>query len=500
MQGIITIDVGTTSVRAILYDVGGSVLHGAQRDNRPDYLGDGRVEQDARSWTRIVPEVLRECAGKAVDLSCEVLGVAVTAQRSSLIALDRAGAPLLPAIMWQDRRSAALAEAMRAYDPLVFARNGLKISPVFSALKMLWLRRECPDLWPRARRLVGIQDWILHRLTGRFVTDHSFGSRTNLFDIARLDWDDELLRLFEVDRSQLCELVPPGSIVGGLLPAVASQVGLPPGLPVISAGGDQQCAALGLGLFTRERAVANTGTGSFLIGHAEHPALDPQMRVACNVSAIPGAYIVEAALLTSGTVYRWFGGLFAGAGEEPDFAALDDEAAQIQPGANGLMVLPHFEGAGAPHWDPLARGVAFGLGLSTTRGELARAILEGIAIELKGGLELIEDLCGAVAEVSVSGGMCKSDLFNRIQCDVFDRPLVRYADNEATARGAWIAAIVALGLEAGHAAAFTRSGATAGAGCYHPDPLNRAQYDRQCRKARALYAALAVPELRDAIR
>jgi len=481
-------------MRAILYDGDGRIVHVYQRDNAPEYFDDGRVEQAPQAWAGILADSLAACVVAAREGGVEIAGISVTAQRSSVIPVDADGVPLHPAIMWQDRRTAELARELQAHDALVYGKTGLKISPVFSALKMLWFRRERPELWRRTHKMIGIQDWVLYLLSGRYVTDHTFGSRTNLFDLRARQWDDALLDLFGVERRMLCDLVEPGAVVGGLTPAMAAATGLPAGLPVVSAGGDQQCAALGLGLFSPHRAVSNTGTGSYLIGHADHPVFDEAMRLACNASAVPGAYIVEAAVLTSGAIYRWCRDAFYG---EASFDALNAEAAAAPAGANGLLLLPHFKGSGAPYWDPQARGAFYNLTLSTTRGEMARAILEGIAVEMKGGLALVERLCGRVDSVSVSGGLARSDLFNQIQSDVFDRPVERFANNEATSLGAWIAGAVAVGLESSYPAAFARAARPEASRQYHPETSQRALYERQCRRSEALYQALASPALRE---
>jgi glycerol kinase len=499
MKGIITVDIGTSSMRAILYDTDGCVIHTHQRENLPQYFNDGRVEQDPAAWPNVIREVLGSCSAAAANNGVEPLCVSVTAQRSSVIAVDRNGRPLHPAIMWQDRRCAGLAQAMAADNRLVYGKTGLKISPVFSALKMTWLRRNRPDVLKKTYKMIGIQDWALYLLTGRFVTDQTFGSRTNLLDLENRCWDPDLMSLFEVDPDMLCELVEPGSIVGALTPTMAQATGLAAGLPVVSAGGDQQCAALGLGLFSRERAVSNTGTGSYLIGHSDRPTFDEEMRLSCNVSAVPGAYIVEAAVLTSGTIYRWFAeSIFMAAEAQGDaFEAVNAAAADAPPGANGLLLLPHFKGCGSPYWDPDAKGVFFNMTLSSTRGDMARAILEGIAVEMKESLELVEALCGNVASVSVSGGLTKSSLFNQIQSDIFDRPIVRFRNNEATSLGAWIAAAVAMGIDDTHYSAFSRASDLASALSYRPDPAHRAGYQRQCRQSKALYQALAAPAFRE---
>jgi sugar (pentulose or hexulose) kinase len=182
------------------------------------------------------------------------------------------------------------------------------------------------------------------------------------------------------------------------------------------------------------------------------------------------------------------------------YAGLDAEAAAVPAGANGLLLLPHFKGCGAPYWDPEAKGVFFNLSLNSSRGEMARAILEGIAVEMKGSLALVENLCGKVESVSVSGGMARSDLFNQIQSDIFDRTIVRFANSEATSFGAWIAAAVATGLDTGYPEAFTRVADVASARSYQPDARQRSVYDAQCRRAAALYQALAAPALRELMR
>ena len=502
MKAIITVDIGTSSSRATLYDACGHAVHMTQRENLPVFFDDGRVEQDPLQWQQVLLETLKSCAEAANAASMEPVCIAVTASRSSVIPVDRQGTPLHPAIMWQDRRSADMAQAMSDANALVYGKTGLKISPVFSAIKMRWLRQHRPDIWSRTHKLLGIQDWVIHLLTGRFVTDHSFGSRTNLLNLATRCWDAELLELFEVPASMLCDLVAPGSVIGGLTNAMASASGLPAGLPVISAAGDQQCAALGLGLFSGERAVSNAGTGSYLIGHSAKPALDAGMRLACNVSAVPNAYIVEAAVLTSGTIYRWFREALCqnNMGPELTFEQLNAEAASAAAGCNGLLALPHFKGSGSPYWDAQARGTFFNLTLGTTRGEMARAILEGIAIEMQASLELVENLCGAVQSVTVSGGMSKSELFNQIQSDVFERPVVRFDNTEATSLGAWIAAAVAVGLEASCPAAFLRAHSGSRSVRYEPDPANASVYAQRRAQSHALYQALATPALRELLK
>jgi sugar (pentulose or hexulose) kinase len=418
--------------------------------------------------------------------------ISVTAQRSSVLPVDAAGMPLHPALMWQDTRGADLARALADCQDTVYGCTGLRISPVFSAVKMLWLRRHAPEVWRATHKLLGVQDWVLWLLSGRYVTDQSLASRTNLLNLERRDWDPDMLALFEVPRPMLCDLVAPGAIVGGLTETMARATGLVEGLPVVSAGGDQQCAALGLGLLSASHAVVNAGTGGYVIGHVEQPLHDPKMRVSCNVSAAPGAYIVEAAQLTAGSVEQWFRTLAC----VNDAGTLEAEAADVPAGCNGLLMLPHFEGCGSPHWDPQARGAFVQVDLHTSRGAMARAILEAIGMASKDGLDVIEELSGPVSEVHVSGGMTRSALFNRIQCDVLERPMLRFSGNEATAQGAWIAGCVATGLVADQAQAYARILALDPHERLQPNDAARAVYRLQRRRSHAVYKVLASEDVR----
>lgn len=524
--GIITIDIGTTSMRAILFDSEGKNRSVSQKENPPVYHPDGRVEQDAGTWEGILVTVLADCARAANSSGLRVGALSLTAQRSSVIPVDCAGKPLHPAIMWQDLRTQGLCAGMKEDSPEVYRRTGLKISPVFSAIKMKWFREERPDIYSRTWKMPGIQDYMLFLLTGTFVTDRSLASRTNLFNLRTLDWDSGLIELFGVDRGMLCDLVDQGSVCGHLVPGLAAATGLPAGLPIISAGGDQQCAALGLGLLSADRIVANTGTGSYIIGHSDHPVLDEGQRIFCNVSALPGAYILEAGTLTSGTVYKWFSENFYGHPEGVDmppgaalsgaaaalsgmaaghdhaavhgknrFAEVNADAGSSVPGAHGVILLPHFKGSGAPHWNPDSRGVFYNLKLSTTREDMARAVLEGIVSEMADNIDLLEQLSGRIEMVRVSGGLTRLELFNRIQADMYGRLVVKPAESEATALGAWVSAAACIGLYPGHAEAYEAAETAALAtgqqeAEFLPDPGNAAVYAGLREKKRILYSAL----------
>lgn len=443
---ILIIDAGTTSIRGILYDRQGEVLFSSQKKSSPDFLSDHRVEQDPLVWKECLEEILRE-TGTFLKTSPhlapgELQALGVTAFRSPVFPLDAAGKPLLPAIMWQDRRTDQLCESLSPHNDLVYERSGLPITSVFSGAKMRWIIEHAPEIYRKTWKFSGVFEYLLYLLTGDFKTDHSLASRTNLFNLESLQWDEELLALFGVRKELLAPAVTPGSQIGPLLESIARDAGLPAGIPVIAAGGDQQCAALGLGIDRPGKAALNTGTGAYLITISDKPARDPRQRLFTNLAAVPGRYIIETGLLTAGTIYRWFSEtLFLGEAEEAERFRLIDSAIEASPpGSRGVQLFPDFKAADSP-----LGGCFLHLGLETGPGDMARAILEGIALEMEERMVLMEGASGRIDTIISSGGMSRFSTYNQILADIFERPVHCFGDGESTAFGAWINSCRAIG-------------------------------------------------------
>ncbi|NTV91686.1 MAG: glycerol kinase, partial [Clostridiales bacterium] len=304
----------------------------------------------------------------------------------------------------------------------------------------------------KAFKLLVIPDYLVHFMTGSFVTDYTYGSRTSLMNLETLQWDDEILEIFGLHKSKLCELVDQGRVCGFTTSAFSALTGLAEGTPVVSAGGDQQCAALGAGVIDNGAVQITTGTGSFLLLSSDEIILDPQMQSICNVSSVPGKYVVENSILTTSSIYAWFRNNFYPecASEGDGLDKLNREASASPAGANGLILLPHFRGRGSPDWNPAAKGMFYNVGLDTTRGDFARSILEGIAAEITENLGRLEKLLsvngGEISNITVGGGLTNFELFNHIQADFINRRLTLSCNREASALGAWVSAAVALGF------------------------------------------------------
>jgi sugar (pentulose or hexulose) kinase len=490
---ILVLDVGTTNLKAVMYDAEGNMLFMCSANTTPAYLADDRVEMDGRVFRTKVVSMLTEACRYADDQGFAPDAISVTAQRSSVMAVDSQGEPLSPFIMWQDKRTLDICRKLADADTLVYQRTGLKVSPVFSGVKMRWLQQEAPGLMARATKLIGFQDYVLHILCDKFVTDYTFASRTNLFNLSTLAWDEELLALFDIEKRLLCDLVPPGVVCGLVSERIAMLTGLPSGLPVVTAGGDQQCAAVGNGVFDSSKLLCNTGTASYLIGVSDAVLLDPKKRFFCNASAVPGKYILEAGLQTSGALYRWIAEQFYREYQEADrFVHLDADIEQVPPGAHGVIVLPHFEGSGCPYWNVSDTGVIYNLSLGTSRADVARAVLESIALEMNESLLIFRSFLKSKGPLSIraAGGMTGFGCFNQLLADVFSADVTAGTDVQATSRGAWIAAAVALGMFRTYVEAYDRAVDSQSLKLYLPEASKTLLYQTISRKRTKLYQAL----------
>ena len=491
MQTILAIDIGSTNLKCVLLDPKGRVIYLGKRPSMPDYLADKQVEMDAGKLSTQLMALLKETHTFVAEEDLELIAISVTAQRSSVVPVDAAGQPLTPIIMWHDKRTAALCQELRHHDDRVYALSGMTISPVYSAVKMLWFKRHRPEIYRRAAKMLGIQDFVLHCLCGRFVTDHSLASSTNLLNLHTCQWDPELLEIFEIKPRHLCDLVPPGSICGTTTKQLAKLTGIPAGIPVVSAGGDQQCGALGQGVFTRGKIKCTTGTGSYLLAFADAPVIDEQKRFVCKVGAIPETYCLEAGIFTTGTVYRWFVQQFyPERGDEFSYRDINREVQQSPPGANGVVVLPHFEGSGAPHWNPADTGVFYNINLATTRADMARAILEAIAMETRDNIRLFEQYLGTAQRISVAGGLTQFPFYNQLQADIFASPVATFANTEATALGAFLSAAVTCSLFPSYEAAFQTAQPARETQVFTPDKAQSEFYEDISHNRHALYQTL----------
>ena len=443
---LIALDQGTTSTRAIVYRAPAlTPVALARRDLRQHFPASGWVEQDAEDIWRDALAVLHEAMAQAGAASADIAGIGIANQRETTILWDRAtGAAIHPAIVWQDRRTAAECARLRPHEAMVTARTGLLVDPYFCATKIAWMLDQIPGARARAERgelaFGTVDSFLLWRLTGGAVhaTDATNASRTLLYDIHRGDWDDDLLALFRVPRALLPE-VRDSAARFGTTTLLGGEI------VVGGIAGDQQAATIGQACFAPGMVKATYGTGCFvLLNTGAHPVASRQRLLTTIAYQLGGArtYALEGAIFIAGAAVQW---LRDGLRLIGDAAQAGPLAAQADP-EQAVYLVPAFTGLGAPHWDPMARGALFGLTRATGGPELARAALESVAYQTRDLLDAMRADVGAApgTVLRVDGGMVASDWAMEFLADMLAAPVDRPAALETTALGAaYLAGITA---------------------------------------------------------
>lgn len=450
MDHVLALDQGTTSSRAILFDAAGDIRAVAQRELKQIYPQPGWVEHDPAEIWRSQVEVAVEALAAAGIRHTDLAAIGIANQRETTLIWERAtGAPIANAIVWQDRRTAPLCEAMNADGRAqVFqAKTGLVVDAYFSATKIRWLLDAVPGAAERAAAgelcFGTVDSWLIWQLTGGRVhaTDPSNAARTLLFNIHRLDWDDDLLALLDIPRALLPSVVPSSGIVGetAVAPFAAA-------VPIGGVVGDQQAALFGQMCRAPGMAKCTYGTGCFLLLNTGGTAVPSRNRLLTTVAWRLGAdtvYALEGSIFVGGAVVQW---LRDGLGLIRTAADIEPLAASVED-SHGVFLVPAFVGLGAPYWDPAARGAIFGLTRGVTAAHLARAALEAIAFQVADVLSAMEvDVGSPIAELRVDGGAAGNDLLLQLQADILGRPIVRPRIRETTALGAAYLAGLAVGL------------------------------------------------------
>lgn len=481
---ILSLDIGTTSMRGILFDQQGHML--CTNSVQTVLITDGThnyIEQSPEVFLWGIEEICRRTTKEN-----RVDALSITAFRSAPTLVDRNGRALCNFIMWQDTRNQEIVDRLSCWNEEIYARCGATSNTVFTGPKLMWMKENNSGIYKRAYKAMVVPDYIIHHMTGAFVTDRTYGSRTLLMDINMLEWSASMFDRMGLDQDKMCDLVEQGSIVGYVTRDFARSTGLKAGIPVISAGGDQQCAALGLGVTDSSTIEVNSGTGAFVISLTQSPDLT-NSNVICNVAAIPGMYTLEMNVIASASSMNWlirefFPEYWSG---EVDFDKINRIAEETPAGSNGLYALAHFQGCGTRDWNPAARACFYGFSLTSRRRDMIRALYEGIASEVAKSIDVLPEKCRKAQHIAVAGGMSKSDVYNQILCDMTNRSILRDNNTQATAWGAYISATVALGIYPDFETAIRHLRSERAEHVYTPDPVNVQLYQIYKERTEKLY-------------
>jgi glycerol kinase len=444
---ILALDQGTTSSRAMVFDVTGRTLGVSQKPFGQFYPRPGWVEHDALEiWSTQIAAAREAVAEARIDPS-RVAAIGIANQRETALFWDRAtGAPLGPALVWQDRRTADICRTLsaRGLDRLIRERTGLLLDPYFSGTKIMWALDHIPGMRERAQAgdicFGTVDSWLVQNLTGRHATDPSNASRTLLFDIHRGQWDAEILSALGIPAAMLPEVLPSSSDFGvtpaGLLGAE---------IPVRGVIGDQQAALLGQACMEPGMAKVTYGTGCFCLLCTGRQPVVSRNRLLTTVAWDLGdglEYALEGSVFIGGAVIQWLRDEL----RVLSSAAESEIIARSVPDTGGVYFVPAFVGLGAPHWDPDARGALLGMTRGTGQKEIVRAALESISYQVRDMVDALEaDAGSSLRSVRVDGGAAANGFLMQFQADILGVPLVRPRGIETTAWGAACAA----GLSAG---------------------------------------------------
>ena len=449
MKYILSLDQGTTSSRCILFDRAGNIRASAQREFRQIFPRPGWVEHDPREIWRTTLEVAKNAMEKLGAEASDIAAIGITNQRETTVLWDKVtGEPVCNAIVWQCRRTAEIIDDLvaRGYGETIRKKTGLVPDAYFSGSKIRWILDNVPGARRRAEAgelLFGTVDtWLIWNLTGGavHVTDYTNASRTMLYNIHDLCWDEELLELLRIPRCLLPEVKPSSchygdtefSLLGGCI-------------PITGAAGDQQCAMFGQCCFAPGQLKNTYGTGCFLLMHTGDTPVDSKNGLVTTIAAgLPGKvqYALEGSIFVAGAAIQWLRDqldVLTSAGESAQYAASVPDTA-------GAYVVPAFSGLGAPHWDQHARGCIVGLTRSFCRAHLVRATLESLAYQTRDICRAMEQDSGIpISALKVDGGACANDFLMQFQSDILDCAVHRPSCIETTALGAAYLAGLAVG-------------------------------------------------------
>jgi xylulokinase len=487
-QLILAHDLGTTGDKATLFAPDGTVVASTFASYETTYAQPNWAEQDPAGWQAALFESTRRLVKRNGG---DVAVVSFSGHMNGALAVDDDGTPLRPAIIWADQRAVAEAELIRQRcgDAETYALTGNRISPAYTAAKVLWIKEHQPDLFRRTHKILQAKDYAAFLLTGVLATDTSDASLTLLLDLHTRHWAEPMFERLELDPALLPDPVPSATVIGAVTPAAAAATGLRAGTPVVIGGGDGACATVGAGSVRPGQAYNYLGSSSWVALATAEPVLDPTQRTFNLLHLDPDLYVALGTMQTAGGALDWFERLVHDAGQDaPTYAELDAAAAEVAPGGGGLLFLPYLMGERSPYWNPQARGAFVGLAMPDGRGALARAVMEGVAFNLRHILEVLVSQGVAVDSMRLIGGGGKSTLWRQILADIYGRPIAQLdLPAQATALGAAIAGGVGVGIYADYGVAQNLAPV---ARVNQPDPVAQARYEPLYTLFKDTYVAL----------
>ncbi|MDR1744504.1 MAG: FGGY-family carbohydrate kinase, partial [Planctomycetota bacterium] len=382
-------DLGTTGNKATIFSEEGELIDSVSHEYPTEYAPGGFVEQDPDHWWESVRATTQKLMASHDPGS--VAAISFSGQMMGCLCVDKNGVPLRKHILYSDQRSTAQEKAFREKGgaDAIYRITGHRASASYGATKLMWVRDNQPDIYKKTHRMLNAKDYITFRLTGRMIAEPTDASSTNLYDLVKGDWSDDLVAAAGIRRDVLPEIIPSIGVVGELTRETAEAIGLRPGIPVVAGAGDGMAAGVGAGSVAPGLTYNYLGSSSWIATTSATPLYDPAQRTFTWAHAVPGMFHPTGTMQTAAGSYAWLKreicheeAARAEAAGKSAYAFMNETAAAASPGCNGLLYLPYLLGERSPRWNPLARGGFVGLTMTHTRGDVARSVLEGVSMNL----------------------------------------------------------------------------------------------------------------------
>ncbi|MCJ7512538.1 MAG: xylulokinase [Anaerolineales bacterium] len=441
----IGIDVSTTATKAVLIDDGGQPVAVASSEYGFETPQPLWSEQDPDLWWQASIKSIRAVLGSGGASPKDIQGVGLTGQMHGLVLLDSDGSVLRPAILWNDQRTGAQCDDIRARlgKERLIQLTGNDALTGFTAPKILWVREHEPEVYRRIAHILLPKDYVRYKLSGEFAVDRADGAGTLLFDLRARNWSPEVLEALEIKPEWLPKTFEGTDVTGAVCSSAAEATGLQAGTPIVAGGGDQAAAAVGTGAVEEGIVSLSLGTSGVVFATTDQPAIEAAGRLHAFCHAVPGKWHLMGVMLSAAGSLRWHRDTFA---PGMDFDNLLLPAGDVPPGSDGLLFLPYLSGERTPHPDPLARGAFVGLTLRHGLPQLTRSVLEGVAFGLRDCFELMKGVgLGEISQVRIAGGGARSTLWRQILADVLQAELVTVNAEEGAAYGAALLAATGTG-------------------------------------------------------
>lgn len=482
---LLGVDIGTSSCKTAVFDPDGKVIAQGGSEYPVSYPEKGWAEQDPADWWNGICRAVREMIGEGSINPADIAGIGIDGQSWSAIALDRNGNVLCPTPIWTDTRSETICRetAERLGEEKFFGLYGNPVSPCYTWPKILWYRKNRPEVFEKTEKILQSNSYIAYRMTGEITQDLSQGYGLACFDMRKGCWDDDACEALGIPRKLLPEIVNCHQVIGRLTKEAAEQTGLKEGTPVVAGGLDAACGTLGAGVVRPGQTQEQGGQAGGMSICIDQYAADPRLILSFHV--VPGQWLLQGGTTGGGGALKWLRETMC---PGLSFAEMSELAEQAPAGSGGVTFLPYMAGERSPIWNPKACGVFFGLNFGVTRGQMIRACMEGVAYALRHNLETAEAAGAKAGILRAMGGSANSRIWTQIKADVTGCGIEVPASDTATTLGAAILAGVGTGVYQSFEEAAERTVSVKKT--YTPNAEMKAVYDSGYEIYRKLYPAL----------